>query len=553
MPKKQSSAPKRYAVYARCSSDDQAHRDFSTIDVQLEINCAYIANKGGVFTQAYTDGGKTGSNLKRPGWKKLLAAARAGLFDAVCITYMSRLGRGEAFIIAEHELKEAGVVVEMVKENFSDDMAGYVNKTITNLVNGMARFQASQNTKTKMEPMVARGYVVGRNAHFGYAKQDVVEPGISHRSDHRPPQVYVPHPEEGPLVRRAFELYAETRRAGDVMEYLNTVTGSKWTYTRVMALLRNEMYRGVLVFGDWRNESAHEPLVSQTLWDKVRAADAKRQRQPKENPKNEFTHYLKGLVRCSHCACMMTPVVRYGRTGSVFYYECVKHGKKQTMCPIKRVNAITLHEAVLGEIQRAAAHPTYMTGVIREVVKALPTEKQLPADIVAMQRQLRELDKGIGNILTAIEQGVSPLTLSERLKHLEAQRATVSRKAQELEGKIAASRRPRPTPEFVCAQWGRLGQLWAAATEVERQGIMQGAVRGVTMTDKEKGTCEVAVLPQVPSEWLTLTGSLGAGRGLSSILTGSAFAFNTVRFVFCAFKGGQSRKKTPCPERKQSL
>ena len=32
--KRQSNQTNRYAIYARCSSDDQAHKDFSTIDVQ---------------------------------------------------------------------------------------------------------------------------------------------------------------------------------------------------------------------------------------------------------------------------------------------------------------------------------------------------------------------------------------------------------------------------------------------------------------------------------------------------------------------------------------
>ena len=43
---------------------------------------------------------------------------------------------------------------------------------------------------------------------------------------------------------------------------------------------------------------------------------------------------------------------------------------------------------------------------------------------------------------------------------------------------------------------------------------MQGMVRRVDIDQKEEGTCEIAVIPQVPSYGLELTSRMGAGVGL---------------------------------------
>lgn len=523
---KRNPGPKRYAIYLRCSSDDQKHGEFTTIDVQREKDTEYVAKQGGVLVGVYADEGKSGTTLNRPDWKRLLADAQAGRFDAVCITYMSRLGRGNAYTNAEYELGKCGVSVEQVEEKFTDDLAGHVNKQMTTLMDGMYPKMVSQWTRTKMEQMVTKGYVVGRNVHFGYQKEAAADATMVSSNDKEPPKRFVPHPEEAPFVRRAFELFAETCRAKDVMDYLSEVTPKQWSWDNAMHLLRNDLYRGVLCFGAWVNETAHEPVISEELWQKVREADVNRKRSPKRNPVDDFTYYLRGLVRCAHCNCAMTPIWQNGRTSTVRYYACVKHGKKQTQCPIMRVNAETLHKAILAEIIRASEHPTRMNTLISEAVKILPCQEHLPLDLAAVNKRLRDTDKNISNIVKAVEQGASYLSLNRRLEQLEAERLALDLRVRELEGQIGASRKTRPSKEFVCAQWAAIIELWEEATEEERTEIMQGMVKQVEMGQKEEGTCELAVSPQVPSRWFELTTQLGAGKAANA---NSNILFPTVR------------------------
>ena len=83
---RQKNGPIRYATYLRCSTDDQKHGDFTTIDTQREINARHITEAGGILTKSYADEGRSGTNLKRPDWQALLRDADAGLFDRVCVT-----------------------------------------------------------------------------------------------------------------------------------------------------------------------------------------------------------------------------------------------------------------------------------------------------------------------------------------------------------------------------------------------------------------------------------------------------------------------------------
>ncbi len=517
--KRRNNQTERYAIYARCSTDDQAFRDFSTIDVQQSANSQHVQEKGKSLVKDYADEGISGTHLRRKGFQQMLLDAQAGLFDIVVCTYMSRLGRGKAFDNAEYELGKYGVRVEMVKEHFTDDLNGYIQQRMTVVMDGMFPLQVAQWTKTKMEAMAKAGYVCGGATPFGMSKEYVEGVGPNSRNDNEPPKRYTPHPEEAAIVLRAFELFAETHSLVNVQTYLKAMSNRTWSFDAVTRLLRNEVYRGVIVFGNWRNDNAHEAIVSPELWEAVRAADENRSRRRKQNPKDVYPYYLRGVVHCPHCGCKMTPAAHPGRTATVTYYECIHSFKKVTQsCPVRRVNAGTLHNAVFGEIRRAAEHPTRMTELIREAAKRLPQQESLPSDLAAVNKRMKDIDKQLGNLAQAVALGGGQLRpLLQKMDTLETSRLPLERKQRELEEAVEVSRRNRPNADRICREWSRVTELWEGANDEEREELMQAMVIRVEMDQKEEGTCEVALLPQVPSlasDWLGLTSRMGAGVGL---------------------------------------
>lgn len=90
MRKRKENQAERWAIYCRCSTDDQAEGDYTTLEVQEKRNREYAVQHGGQVVEVYVDDGKSGSNLNRPSYRRLFADAESGKFDVVCVTYMSR-------------------------------------------------------------------------------------------------------------------------------------------------------------------------------------------------------------------------------------------------------------------------------------------------------------------------------------------------------------------------------------------------------------------------------------------------------------------------------
>ena len=485
----------RCVSYLRCSTDDQRHGDFTTIDTQRQLNTERVASLGGVHIGDYADEGRTGTNLKRPDWKRMLADAQAHLFDVVIVTYMSRLGRGNAFTIAEYELEKAGVRVEMVREQFTDDLIGYIGKNTTIMMDGLYPRMVSQWTKTKLEAMVAKGYRCGGTLPFGFTTESVSDPDFS-KHDKEPPKRLIVHPDEAPFVVQAFNIFLETKSTEKVRQYLNGVTTRLWSLDSVALLLSNEVYRGVLIFGQWRNNSSHEPIIHDELWKAVQEQRALTVRSSKADPVDTASFYLRGLVHCSHCGVRMTPANHHGSTSKVRYYECTSNTKWKRVCPVKRVNALQLHAAVLDHIRRAALHPTRMAEIIREAVKIVPVSDSLDNELSAVNRRLKDVEKSTKSIMTAIESGGAGLrVLLTRLAELQSQQGKLQAEQYQIKVRMEEGKLSRPNAEAVQATWARFMEVWEKASEEDRNKLLPLLVERVDMTEKERGTCRLVFEP----------------------------------------------------------
>ena len=487
----------RRATQSTC--DDQAQGDFTTLDTQRELNTQYVVEHGGILAKEYSDEGKTGTNLKRPGLESLARDAREGLFDVVVVTYMRRLARGEAYHVAEFLLKQEKVGIELVREKFTPDLAGHINKQMTVLMDGMYPKVVSQWTKKKQEQMVKHGYFTGGLVPFGYIAQPVTSPAFATRKDKAPPKQLVPHPDYAPFVRHAFEVFVETRSYNRVAEYLHAVAPVRnWTVNAVSHILRNDVYRGVLRYGENVNFAAYEPIVSEALWYATRETERLRlPREPKREMKDMFPYYLRGLVHCVHCGDRMTPTWHQGQNSVARYYECLSAMKKITSdCPSRRVNAVALHNAVLEEIVRAGKHPTRIQGYINEAVKRLPDTSASKTELTAVAKRLREVEKRIEAITSAMEQGAELRSLVQRLQMLEQERVTLEAEKNRLE--TVTVRQRRTDAKHVAELFSKFTELWEEMTDEEKEQVMQLLVERVDIHSKEEGTCKIRFSGQVP-------------------------------------------------------
>ena len=511
--KNKAAAPIRWADYARCSSDDQKYGDFTTIDNQREINRRHIqeriAQQGGEYVGSYADEGKTGTNLKRADWKRLLADAQAKKFDAVCVTYMSRLARGNAFHVAEFLLKEAGVQVAMVKEKFENDLGGQMQKDITIFADGVFCKQISDHTKTKMAAMVEKGYWCGVHP-FGYTKVFVTGTGVSRSADKEPPKRLVPHEDEAPLVRHAYAMALGGATYADIARYLNGVTSRRWTPTTVKSLLTNETFTGVQNFGDWRNEHGHEAIVDRVTWDAVQeVVSAPRGRGPQQA--DDFVYYLRGRLRCPYCNGAYTQGSANGNSRS-HYYRCSISNKYKQPCPVKFISAEALHHTVLCLLERASKHHTVMHKIIGASGGWGSATENQQAMRGQLAKKLQFIGVQINNMTNALADGRATDLIFNRLESLQEDRRRVEAELARMEGEIAAATVKRPTAEMVCAAWGQIVDLWGVLTEDERKEVMGTLVQEVVVTQKDRVRLRLSPIASVHGQFIALSAEMGAGR-----------------------------------------
>ena len=121
---------KRYVIYTRCSTDDQAQGDFTTLDAQayhcknmldaFGYELADIGKKGVV-----TDDGYSGKDLNRPGIQSILSQIhKKPSFDGIIFFRLDRLTRNTRdlyWLIDQFRAKEIDFV--SVRENLDSSTA----------------------------------------------------------------------------------------------------------------------------------------------------------------------------------------------------------------------------------------------------------------------------------------------------------------------------------------------------------------------------------------------------------------------------------------------
>ncbi len=522
---KRSGGPVRYALYLRCSTDEQTEGEFTTLDAQAAQTQRHVLSLGGGVGKTYSDGGKTGTNLKRPGWKALLADAQAGLFDAVCITFYNRLGRGDAATIAEYLLNEAGVSVACVHEQYADDEAGYVNKSVNRLTDGMFVRHVRRQTVTKMREMFDRGFVCG-HVPFGYTKQDAPGMEATRGSDGKlkpPPQCAVPDEVRAEVVRQAFRMLLEVGTIAAARVYLTSETGRIWTTTETKRLLTDERYTGVALFGQWRKEDAHPSLIARETWEEAQNT-LRRCPARLPNADSPFAYYLRGRVRCPHCGTPYTQLsvnrTSANRSKRLHYYVCLSAQKGRTKCPVTRLNAEALHYTVLHEIERAARHTTVMHQRIAASGgwgSADDAQKALRGGL-GKHKQL--LEARITRYVKRIGDGVDSPSLVTALGKDEESLVAVTQQISQAEQEITAATVKRPTAAQLQAVWGRVVALWPTMTEEEREDVLGGLLDYVEVKTKDRVLLQFLPIAEVHGRMLVPKRQLGAGVGLEPTTSG---------------------------------
>lgn len=450
-------------LYGRYSS--HAQKDAS-IEQQFRECREYAKRKGIQIIGEYADHALSGQTDQRPEFQRMIRDAKRGRFQYVITWKVDRFARNR-YDSATYKarLKAFGVSVLYAKEDIPEGPEGILLESV---LEGSAEYYSAnlaQNIRRGMEDN-ARACKANGHKLIGYR----VGPDGRYEED----------PATAPIVRLIFERYNAGVTQAEIQNELNakgfrTVRGYAFDKNSLTRILKNEKYLGIYIYGDIRIEGGMPQLVDRETFDAVQMKLARNKRAPAH--RWDIADYqLTGKLFCGKCGAQMVGRAGTSKTGAKYnYYACVNRTRAKA-CSKKPIQKDLIEELVVSWTLETVLTEEGINRIADRVV-TYQQEQRAASVVAALELKMAEVEKGLKNLMAAIEEGIITPTTKERMFELEAQKADlVSRiEYEKIEQPII------PREEFV--QMLRAMAAGDPQDETFRRRIIEGFVSAVYLYD----------------------------------------------------------------------
>ena len=399
-------------IYARYSSENQREE---SIEGQLR-ECSEFANrKGYTIVKTYADRAISGKKAdNRPQFMQMIADSKQKLFEAVIVWKIDRFSRDKYdSVFYKNALKKNGVSVISAKEPIDDTPEGQLMESIFEGFSVYYIKDLSVKVSRGMTENVLKGKFNGGTLTFGYMIDE---------NKH-----FQPNPDTAPVVQDIFVRYASGETVKSILNSLiesgiKNKHGKPPTINFVSAILKNRRYIGEYRFKDTVVENALPPLVTQDIFDKCQKRLEANKRTPAHFKDTSDKYILTGKIFCGHCGSTMAGVSGTSKTGAKHrYYHC-NRAKKKKLCDKKRIRKDLIENFVIDYTVNLLNDKSLINQLV-EVCYSLQTNKS--STLPAMNTRLKEIEKELNNIMTAIKQGIYSPTIKSTLDELEEEKANL--------------------------------------------------------------------------------------------------------------------------------
>ncbi|GEO26874.1 serine recombinase [Alicyclobacillus acidoterrestris] len=356
----------------------------------------------------------------RPEVQQLLRGVEAGEYNAVLCMDLDRLGRGnmrdQAYIQEAFKDSKTLIITPRKVYNLQDEqdeewsefesfMARRELKTITRRLQ-QGRKQSAQD-----------GRSISKKPPFGYLRDE----------NNR----LYPDPETSKIVQMIFEWHAEGLGITKIAHMLQDMGAPRptkhprWEKASVRDILDNEAYLGRIIWGrhkyfkdksgkqrrivlpreEWIiAKNAHEPIISQELWDKARKMGQKL--APHVTYDYSLKSPLAGLIKCPECGKTMVRRKRANRPNANLLCPTYKCNTKATTCNLVEARIIEQLKLICAELpkqdhkQKKATQPDQLKFLEKKL-------NALNAELKTLQTQKAShhdwLEQGVYDVDTFIE------------------------------------------------------------------------------------------------------------------------------------------------------
>jgi site-specific DNA recombinase len=242
-----------------------------------------------------------------------------------------------------------------------------------------------------------------------------------------------PHPNEGPVVRRMFELYATGQYS--LLSMLDQLEKEGLLLTvrrRLTKSTMHQIFTNPVYYGDflWKGElykGIHEPLVSLELWNKVAAVMASFNVAPPLKHKGVKEFFLKGLLACQVCGRKLTAEKKKGK---YVYYRCTKLNRGCDQKSMSETKITEQLDVLIKEITLPLEAKEYICEALRkthELKKSTEDETlaQLKREETNLEQRLNTIYED--RLINLIDQEFYATKKAEFINKLNQVRASIQR------------------------------------------------------------------------------------------------------------------------------
>ncbi|WP_158279866.1 recombinase family protein [Coraliomargarita sinensis] len=497
----------RCLAYARVSTEEQTHGDYSSIDNQQRIMRSQVEcreGQGWKLVHEVTDPGRSGSSLDRPGMREIIDLIRAEEIDLVIVLRIDRLTRSIKDFYHLWEAMEAhGVELFSCTENI--DTSSPLGKAVLNIILTFAEFEremTAERVREKQIEEVKEGKKHPGMAPYGYENDG----NRSLRSNS----------EEAKVVKKIYDWVLKGDLPACVANKLNEkghrtrsrnynrkdgstrVGGKKWTADKVQRIVRNPVYKGFQVApgGTEEYKGRWSGLVSPEIWDAAQKCLDSTRPIPLESRSNKHEMLLKGKLFCGHCGQAMSPKPggKPDKDGNPRnYYVCqnvISYGRGSD-CAIRNLPGKAIDDFLVEIIGEFGKHPEIIKETLANTQKeAKRSTRPLKSELARLRKAIKEREGELDASRRILKQSKGKLRkfeleeaerIAESLEGLNREKSVIEAQIKHSEGHLL-------NEHMVAEALGNFSEVFESLDFQDRSRLMELLIEKVRVTaiDPEK-------------------------------------------------------------------